>query len=171
MDIGAFNYMVLDLKPTKPNQTWRLDIISRLPQGDVYNNADVELPGHYGPPPIVGQWATYKIPLNPDLAIGIGSFVGSISGTTLTVARLNSAMTVQSTAWLSGPGIPAGTAIDAVGTGSGGAGTYTLSKRANVPEGTTINMQRTNLYKFSLIDGTGASSNVYYADNIGFTVQ
>jgi hypothetical protein len=171
LDIGAFKYMVLDLKPTKPNQTWRLDIISRLPQGDVYNNAAVELPGNYGPAPVVGEWATYKVPLNPDLAIGTGSFVGSIAGTTLTVTRVNSAMTVQPTAWLSGPGIAAGTSIDAVGTGSGGGGTYTLNKRANVPAGTTINMQRTNLYKFSLVDGTGASSNVYYADNIGFTVQ
>ncbi len=171
LDIGAFKYMVLDLKPTIPNQKWRLNIISRLPQGDVYNNAPVELPGNYGPPPVVGQWTTYKVPLNPDLAIGTGSFVGGISGNTLTVTSVNSGMTVQATAWLSGPGIPADTAIDAFGTGSGGGGTYTLNKRANVPAGTTINMQRTNLYKFSLIDATGASSNVYYADNIGFTVQ
>jgi len=171
LDIGAFNYMVLDLKPTMANQKWRLNIISRLPQGDVYNNAPVELPGNYGPPPVVGQWATYKVPLNPDLAIGTGSFVGSISGNTLTVTSVNSAMTVQATAWLSGPGIPADTSIDAFGTGSGGVGTYTLNKRANVPAGTTINMQRTNLYKFSLVDATGASNNVYYADNIGFTVR
>jgi hypothetical protein len=171
MDIGAFHYMVLDLKPTKPNQKWRLNIISRLPQGDVYNNAPVELPGNYGPAPVVGRWATYKVPLNPDLAIGTGSFLGGISGNTLTVESVNTAMSVQATAWLSGPGIPAGTSIDSFATGNGGVGTYTLSKRANVPPGTTINMQRTNLYKFSLIDATGASNNVYYADNIGFTVQ
>jgi hypothetical protein len=170
-DIGAFKYMILDLKPTVANQTWRLNIVSRLPQGDVYNNAPVELPGRYGPAPVVGQWATYKVPLNPDLAIGTGSCVGSISGTTLTVTEVNSGMSVQPTAWLSGPGIPGGTAINAFGTGSGGVGTYILNKSANVPAGTAINMQRTNMYKFGLLDETHASTNVYYADNIGFTTQ
>jgi len=171
LDIGAFKYMVLDLKPTLANQKWRLNIISRLPQGDVYNNSPVELPGNYGPPPVVGRWTSYKIPLNPDLAIGTGSCVGSITGNTLTVTRVNPGMSVQATTWLTGPGIPAGTSIESFGTGNGGVGTYTLNNRASVPAGTTIAMQRTNLYKFSLIDATGASNNVYYADNIGFTAQ
>ncbi len=169
-DIGAFKYMILDLKPTIANQKWRLNIISRLPQGDVYNNAPVELPGNYGPAPVVGQWATYKVPLNPDLAVGTGSFVGSISGTTLTVTAVNSGMSVQTTAWLTGPGVPAGTSINAFGSGNGGVGTYTLNKSASVPAGTTINMQRTNMYKFSLLDSSG-TSNTYYIDNVGFTVN
>jgi len=169
-EIGAFKYMILDLKPTIANQKWRLNIISRLPQGDVYNNAPVELPGNYGPAPVVGQWATYKIPLNPDLAVGTGSFVGSISGTTLTVTAVNPGMSVQTTAWLTGPGIPADTTINSFGSGKGGVGTYNLNKSASVPAGTTINMQRTNMYKFSLTDD-GGSANTYYIDNVGFTVN
>jgi hypothetical protein len=171
-DIGAFKYMILDLKPGVANQKWRLNIISRLPQGDVYNNAPVELPGNYGPAPVVGQWATYKIPLNPDLAVGTGYTVGSISGTTLTVSAVNAGMSVQTTAWLFGPGISADTTINAFGGGNvgGGVGTYILNKSATAPAGTTINMQRTNMYKFSLIDD-GSGSNVYYMDNVGFTVN
>jgi hypothetical protein len=169
-EIGAFKYMILDLKPTIANQKWRLNIISRLPQGDVYNNAPVTLPGNYGPAPVVGQWATYKVPLNPDLAVGTGSFVGSISGTTLTVSAVNAGMSVQTTAWLTGPGIPADTTINSFGSGNGGVGTYNLNKSASVPAGTTINMQRTNMYKFSLTDD-GGSSNTYYLDNVGFTVN
>jgi len=170
-EIGAFKYMILDLKPGVANQKWRLNIISRLPQGDVYNNAPVELPGNYGPAPVVGQWATYKVPLNPDLAIGTGHFVGSISGTTLTVSAVNTAMSVQTTAWLFGPGISSDTTINSFGSGHGGTGTYILNKSATVPAGTTINMQRTNMYKFSLIDDSNAGSDVYYMDNVGFTAN
>jgi hypothetical protein len=169
-EIGAFKYMILDLKPTIANQKWRLNIISRLPQGDVYNNAPVTLPGNYGPAPVVGQWATYKVPLNPDLAVGTGSFVGSISGSTLTVTAVNPGMSVQTTAWLTGPGIAADTTINSFGSGNGGVGTYNLNKSASVPAGTTINMQRTNMYKFSLTDD-GGSANTYYIDNVGFTVN
>jgi hypothetical protein len=78
---------------------------------------------------------------------------------------------VQTTAWLTGSGIPADTTINAFGSGSGGTGTYTLNNSASVPAGTTINMQRTNMYKFSLIDESGAGANVYYVDNVGFTVN
>ncbi len=170
-EIGAFKYMILDLKPGVANQKWRLNIISRLPQGDVYNNAPVELPGNYGPAPVVGQWGHYKVPLNPDLAVGTGNFVGSISGTTLTVSAVNTAMSVQTTAWLFGPGISADTTINSFGSGDGGTGTYNLNKSATVAAGTTISMQRTNMYKFSLTDDSNAGNNVYYLDNVGFTTN
>jgi hypothetical protein len=169
-DIGAFNYMILDLKPTIANQTWRLNIISRLPEGDVYNNKVVILPGAYGPAAVVGQWGHYKVPLNPDLATGKGTFVGSISGSTLTVTSVEPNMSVQTTAWLTGPGIAANTYILAFGTGKGGVGTYTVVPSQTVAS-TTINMQRTNMYKFSLIDNLNVSSNVYYIDNLGFTTE
>jgi len=170
-EIGAFKYMILDLKPGVANQKWRLNIISRLPQGDVYNNAPVELPGNYGPAPVLGKWATYKVPLNPDLAIGTGYSVGSISGSVLTVTGVNTGMSVQTTAWLFGPGISSDTTINSFGSGNGGTGTYNLNKSATAPAGTTINMQRTNMYKFSLIDESSAGSDVYYMDNVGFTVN
>jgi hypothetical protein len=167
-DIGAFKYMILDLKPTIANQKWRLNIISRLPQGDVYNNAPVTLPGNYGPAPVVGVWGHYKVPLNPDLAVGTGYCIGSIAGTTLTVSAVNAGMSVQTTAWLTGLGVTVPTSINSFGSGNGGTGTYDLSASSSVPAGTTINMQRTNMYKFSLTDD-GNATNTYYIDNVGFT--
>lgn len=169
-EIGAFKFMVLDLKPTVPNQIWVLNLISRLPQGDVYNKASVTLPGRYGPEPVVGQWAHYRVPLT-DLAIGTGSLIGAISGTTLTVSGVNPGISVQPTVWLAGAGVPAATSITAFGTGTGGAGTYTLNHPGNVPPGTVIALQRTNLYKFALIDQTNRPANIYYMNNLGFTSQ
>ncbi|MGA2619207.1 MAG: hypothetical protein ABSF26_16485 [Thermoguttaceae bacterium] len=171
LDINAFKYMTLDLKPTLPKQSWNLCIISRVPPGDIYNKAQVILPGKYGPTPVVGKWATYKVPL-ADLAIGSGSFEGSISGTTLTVTRLISGVTVQPTMFIRGPGIAAGTYIAACGTGSGRAGTYKVSISQSVPT-ETIHGQRTNMYKFWLRDNQdpGVANNAYYLDNVGFTAD
>jgi hypothetical protein len=171
LDINAFKYMTLDLKPTLPNQTWNLVITSRVPPGDVFNKAEVILPGKYGPAPEVGKWATYKVPL-ADLAIGAGSFEGSISGTTLTVTRLISGVTVQPTMFIKGPGIAAGTYVAACGTGSGGTGTYKVNISQSVPSA-AIQGQRTNMYKFFLRDNQnpGVSDNVYYMDNVGFTAE
>jgi hypothetical protein len=169
-DIGAFKYMILDLKPTVAHQTWRLNIISRLPEGDVYNQKPVILPGAYGPAAVVGQWGHYKVPLNPDLATGKGTFVGSISGSTLTVTSVNAGMSVQTTSWLTGPGIAPNTYILAFESGSGGVGTYTVVPSQTVAK-STINIQRTNMYKFSLQDELNVSSNLYYIDNLGFTTE
>lgn len=171
LDINAFKYMTLDLKPTLPKQSWNLSITSRVPPGDVYNKAQVILPGKYGPTPVVGKWATYKVPL-ADMAIGIGSFEGSISGTTLTVTRLILGVSVQPTMFLKGPGIAAGTYIAACGTGSGGVGTYKVNSSQTVPR-ETIDGQRTNMYKFWLRDNQepGVSKNLYYLDNVGFTAD
>jgi hypothetical protein len=171
LDINAFTYMTLDLKPTLPRQSWNLSINSRVPPGDVYPKAQVILPGKYGPRPVVGKWATYKVPL-ADLAIGSGSFVGSISGTTLTVTRLVSGVTVQPTMFIKGPGIAPGTYVAACGSGSGGAGTYTVNNAQTVPS-ETIHGQRTNMYKFWLRDNQdpGVPNNLYYLDNVGFTAD
>lgn len=170
LDIGGFAYMTIDLKPTVANQTWRLDIISRVPPGDMYNNAYVQLPGKYGPAPVVGQWATYKVPL-ADLAVGTNQFVGSISGTTLTVTAVTSGVTLQPTMWIQGTGVAAGTYITSgPETGNGGVGTYTINSSQTVAS-TAMNGQRTAMYKFYLEDEAGLSHNVYYMDNIGFTTH
>jgi hypothetical protein len=52
---------------------------------------------------------------------------GSVSGTTLTIVNLLSGDPVVLGQYISGTGITAGSYITAFGTGSGGAGTYTLS--------------------------------------------
>ena len=68
------------------------------------------------------------------VAIQVGpqaQFTGSISGTTLTVTAAGSvALAVGQTVY--GAGVTAGTTITALGTGTGGAGTYTISTSQTV---------------------------------------
>lgn len=67
---------------------------------------------------------------NLALAEGGASFVGSISGTTLTITKMNGGF-VAIGATLGGP-VTAGTKITANGTGSGGIGTYTINNSQTV---------------------------------------
>jgi hypothetical protein len=63
---SGYNYITMDLKPTVANQVWQVyfmqvhdvSIIGANGQRTMINLAD------YGPAPVVGQWATYKIPLS-----------------------------------------------------------------------------------------------------------
>lgn len=59
------------------------------------------------------------------------SFTGAISGTTLTASGSISG-TIAVGQWVVGPGVKAGTQITALGSGSGGAGTYTINKTQTV---------------------------------------
>lgn len=62
----GYNYITMDLKPTVANQVWQfyfmqvgdVPIIGSNGQQIMINLAD------YGPAPVAGQWATYKIPLS-----------------------------------------------------------------------------------------------------------
>jgi hypothetical protein len=63
---------------------------------------------------------------------------GGVASTTLTIASTCSSGTLHVSDVLAGTGIMSGTIISALGTGSGGAGTYTLNQPATVPTGTTI---------------------------------
>jgi len=63
-------------------------------------------------------------------------FTGSIAGTTLTVTAVTSG-TISINTTISGTGITAGTQITALGTGTGGTGTYTVSVSQTVSS-TTI---------------------------------
>ena len=178
MDIGAFNYMTIDLKPTRANQTWRINIISRGPPGDLFNSAQVTLPGTFGPPPQVGQWTTYKIPFlpmsgsvdNTSLQVGTGQYIGSISGSNLSVSSTISGLNVQSASWLTGAGIAPGTFIAGSTSGrDGGAGNYTITPPQTLSS-ITISAQRTNMYKFSLTDtSNNTGTNIYYVQRVGFT--
>lgn len=61
----------------------------------------------------------------PRLSVTPAVFTGSIAATTLTVSAVSSgALTVGQR--IEGPGVLAGTVITALGTGTGGAGTYTV---------------------------------------------
>jgi hypothetical protein len=63
-DLHPYKYLQVDLKPTTNGKTW---IIYFEKVGDVGVGAQISLPsdskGTYGPTPVAGQWATYKIPL------------------------------------------------------------------------------------------------------------
>jgi len=171
MEGGSFNYLSLDIKPSQASDSWQMYMISRLPPGDVYPWANIELKS-YGPAPVVGQWATYKIPLSA-LTIGFTNFTGSISGTTLTVTSVSSGVGVDAGGYITGPGVPAGTYITGYGTAHGGAGNYTVAgpgiSGSTQVASTSMVEQRTGLYKFDLI--SSAANNHYYIDNVKFTVD
>jgi hypothetical protein len=62
----GYNYLTLDLKPTVANQVWHVYFMQ---VGDVLilnksGQASVVDLANYGPAPVVGKWATYKIPLS-----------------------------------------------------------------------------------------------------------
>ena len=59
-------------------------------------------------------------------------FTGSISGTTLTVTEIKNGLIAVGQS-LFGPGITAETVITALGTGSGGIGTYTINNSQTIP--------------------------------------
>lgn len=83
-----------------------------------------------------GFWRNTADNNKSDPDAGPASFTGSISGTTLTVTAVSSG-TVQVGQILSGTGVTTGTQILALGTGSGGTGTYTVSSSQTVSS-TTI---------------------------------
>jgi len=64
-------------------------------------------------------------------AYGGSAFTGSISTTTLTVTAIASGVISMGTE-VSGAGVTAGTYVTALGTGTGGAGTYTISTSQTV---------------------------------------
>jgi hypothetical protein len=167
LEAGSFGYISVDLKPTISGQKWTLSAISRLPPGDVYPWAAVNVTD-YGPAPQPGVWATYKVPLSA-LSIGITHFQGSISGDTLTVTSVNGGPGVDAGGFISGSGVRPGTYI--VGHhANGGPGTYTISPSQDVA-GTSMTEQRTALYKFDISDQSGASWNHFYVDNMKFLAQ
>lgn len=172
---GSFKYLSIDLKPTLPKQDWQIFMVSRLPPGDVTPWSFTFL-SKYGPAAVVGQWATYKIPLSA-LSFGFTQFTGSISGSTLKVASVDAGVTMDTGGYISGPGIPRGTYIVGFGKPGGGPGTYTvegpgISASTSVPTEAMLE-QHTGIYKFALVDrnANNVSSNVYYVNNIKFTVE
>lgn len=63
---------------------------------------------------------------------GSASFTGAIAGTTLTVSSILPANTLGVGSVISGAGVAANTVIRALGTGTGGAGTYTVNNSQTV---------------------------------------
>ena len=93
-----------------------------------------------------------------------GVFTGAISGTTLTVSAVTNGVLALGS-FISGTGVTAGTYITAYGTGTGGAGTYTVSASQTVSS-TTITSGDT--FKIALYTSSAtidSSTTVYSATN------
>jgi hypothetical protein len=92
---------------------------------------------------------------------------GSIATTTLTVTAVTSGV-LKVGQVISGSGVTAGTTITALGTGTGGTGTYTVSASQTVSS-TTITAAPNNIYM--LLAGTGytpaANTDKLYSDVSG----
>jgi hypothetical protein len=115
----AAAYTASDAIPVIAGATY---VFSRRPaQLAFYTGGDVFVP------------ATYQAPASG------GIFTGSINGNTFTVTGVTTGSLAIGTP-IDAPGSPGGVEIQAFGTGSGGVGTYTLSKAFGtaLPAGTTI---------------------------------
>jgi len=167
LEAGSFKYFQFDLKPTVTGQHVQISMISRLPPGDVYPWASLDITA-YGPDTVAGEWGTYKVPLSA-LSIGTTSVVGSITGTTLTVTNVISGVGVDAGGFLSGPNVLPGTYITGF-SAHGGVGTYTISPSQNV-SGEIMNVQRTGCYKVDIYETTNSNNGNFYLDNIMFTAQ
>lgn len=129
-------------------------IVSAFAGGDGGDRAKVAAPVYasrfYSTIAALGSWARI-------VSIEIGSinapsadFVGSISGNTLTVSSVTTgALAVGQTISDTYGNIPAGTTITALGTGTGGAGTYTLSNSLTVASETMASITP-NLFEVGL---------------------
>jgi hypothetical protein len=82
-----------------------------------------------------------------------GQLYGSISGTTLTVQFMWTG-SISVGDYIVGPGIPTGTLITALGTGSGGAGTYALNSSVSIAA-TTLNA---NMPQNAIVTGSIAGN-------------
>ncbi|HWU70781.1 MAG TPA: hypothetical protein VN017_05450 [Pseudoxanthomonas sp.] len=108
---------------------------------DTRTTVDPSVPTPYNQGTVVGM----------QMGSGAGTtgvtFTGSISGATLTVASVTYALPygaspnsyqIQVGSKLYGVGIPAGTTVTALGTGTGGVGTYTISTSLTVASETMV---------------------------------
>jgi hypothetical protein len=190
-EAGAFGYMVIDIYPTKANQQFKVNLISRVTPGDFYNNAAVLLgtptpqgsflaDATWGPSPMVAnKWNHYKIPFSA-LAMGFVTFKGYIAGKLLTVTSVSGSTPINPTFWVSAPGMttdyivgPGPSDGGSSATGKGGIGTYDMNVSQTVGSAAapvTFTAQRTNIYKWSIQDNNQQGANLWYMDNIGFTV-
>lgn len=176
LEIGAFNYCVFDVYLTDTTHTLTLGLISR-PGGtsgdDVFNTGGANpwiASGGTSPYGTIGlnQWGTLKVPL-PVLTIGVSTFMGWISGTTLNMQSggLISGPGPDAGGFITGPGVTAGTFI------SGGnpplTGPFTINNSMTVGSSgspVVLTCQRTNMYKEA---ANATSGTTLYFNNFGFT--
>jgi hypothetical protein len=108
------------------------------------------------------------------LGIGVSTFTGSISGTTLTVTAVltNDDVGVDSGGFITGPGIPAGTYVlehmQAASVGTFTLGGSGVSSSTSVPS-EAMTYQRTSFYKSTIQPSNNNPPPTMYFNNFGFT--
>jgi hypothetical protein len=138
------------------------------------NLANFANSGLYGPAPVAGQYATYKVPLS---AFGYGETVldATIINGTMSVTNIVSGPGIDPTCWiatqggaLTTPGATQGVWVSAQ-PGQKGVGNYQVSMGAtagtNPPDVTTTTRfvcHKSNAYKIDLKDFTSASGTTFY---------
>lgn len=93
-----------------------------------------------------------------------GVFTGSISATTLTVSAVTDGVIRVGQA-ISGSGVTVGTTITAYGTGTGGAGTYTVSASQTVSSTTITSGDTFKIALYTSSATLNSSTTVYSATN------
>lgn len=110
----------------------------------------------------------YNVGIFVDTSIAAASFTGSISGTTLDVSAVSSGSLAVGQIISSGAGVTAGTIITALGTGSGGVGTYTVNNSQTIASEsmqTTAGNNQIFISNLTAIDNCGAAG-IYIDDSI-----
>ncbi|MGB7813438.1 MAG: hypothetical protein WBP56_20155 [Polyangia bacterium] len=181
MDIGAFNYLVMDIYSTA-SQSFVVAAFSRGPAGDLFNNLTINISA------TAGQWQHYKIALTPtadptqNLGFGFGQGTGWFAGTTLTATSWISGVKFEPCTWVTGPGVTPDTMINQANcagcageagssTGLVQVGGYDVTQSQNVGSAAApinLTLQRTNAYKLH-VEAKGNAP--YYVDNLGFTTN
>lgn len=88
---------------------------------------------YYGPVATLGAWASQIVDIQLGVSGDAAHFTGSVSGTTLTVSAVASgALAVGQLIQDTLGNLTSGTTITALGTGTGGIGTYTVSATQTV---------------------------------------
>jgi hypothetical protein len=178
-EVGAFNYLLTDVYITNTNETIFHSCLSRpgYPGGtDYFDWAQVNLivngASAFGTP-VLNGWATLKVPLSL-LSMGVSTFNGYISGTTLTmVGGVISGPGPDNSAYITGAGVAAGTFINDGGVSTQG-GPFAVSVSQTVGSaGSPILMtaRRTNYYKLGYGCNSPPVGFTYYYNNIRFTVN
>lgn len=102
-----------------------------------------------------------------------GTYAGSVSGTTLTITATLSGDPIQLGQFVAGTGVTAGSYVTAFVTGTGGAGTYTLSASSSATGAITVSASGNALLgdPSPMELGVGPLGRIYVWDVIPQTLQ
>jgi hypothetical protein len=177
---GGFEYLTVDVYQTEsPGASFTASMISRPGSNagsDVFPFSTVVLINADGTSDYgtlaVGSWGTLKVPL-ADFTIGVSTFYGYISGTTLTMTSLVSGGGPDAGGYITGAGVTAGTYIN---TQPGSlSGPFTLNNSMTVGSSGSpvlLTCQRTDFYKFGFYPtGEPDVPGLTYLDNLGWTTD